>query len=61
MINTTSFDLVLREAVVEDSLCVAVLGLQVFLDTYATEGIRDSIAREALEAFSQASIAGIIA
>ncbi len=61
MINTTPFDLVLREAVVEDSLCVAVLGLQVFLDTYATEGIRDSIALEALEAFSLESIAGIIA
>ncbi|MEE4308007.1 GNAT family N-acetyltransferase [Pseudomonas viridiflava] len=61
MINTTPMELKLREAMIEDSMCVAVLGLQVFLDTYATDGIRESIAREALEAFSRKSIAGIIA
>lgn len=35
-----------RPATVDDALCLAVLGQQVFLDTYATEGIRAEIARE---------------
>ena len=50
-----SFDisgLELRPARPEDAVCLSVLGIQVFLDTYATKGIRPSIAREVLEAFS---------
>ncbi|MDP9029793.1 MAG: GNAT family N-acetyltransferase, partial [Pseudomonadota bacterium] len=39
-------DMLIRDARPEDALCVGVLGMQVFLDTYATEGIRDSIAAE---------------
>ncbi|OWP73505.1 GNAT family N-acetyltransferase [Pseudomonas sp. K2I15] len=35
--------------------------MQVFLDTYATEGIRDSIAAEALQAFSPQAISALIA
>lgn len=35
-----------RPAVPDDALCLAVLGQQVFLDTYATDGIRAEIARE---------------
>ncbi|MBS7846403.1 GNAT family N-acetyltransferase [Pseudomonas fluorescens] len=35
--------------------------MQVFLDTYATEGIRSAIAKEALHAFAPESIAQLIA
>lgn len=45
----------LRQAVPEDSLCLSVLAMQVFLDTYATEGIRPALAREALSSYSQAT------
>ena len=41
----------LRAAVEGDALCIGVLGLQVFLDTYATDGIRPAIAREVLAQF----------
>lgn len=44
--------LTLRPAVAQDALCVSVLGMQVFLDTYATEGIRESIALAAVEMFA---------
>jgi GNAT superfamily N-acetyltransferase len=37
----------------EDALCLSVLAIQVFLDTYATEGIRPEIAREVLSSYSQ--------
>lgn len=49
-----------RDAVPDDALCIGVLGLQVFLDTYATEGIRRSIATEALQAFSTDAISRLI-
>lgn len=39
----------------EDALCLSVLAMQVFLDTYATEGIRPEIAREVLSSYSEAS------
>jgi diamine N-acetyltransferase len=35
-----------------DALCVGVLAMQVFLDTYATDGIRPDLAREALAGYS---------
>jgi GNAT superfamily N-acetyltransferase len=35
-----------RTAVATDALCLSVLATQVFLDTYATQGIRPAIARE---------------
>lgn len=44
-----------RPAVAEDSLCLSVLAMQVFLDTYATDGIRPALAREALSTYSSAS------
>ena len=37
-----------RVATPADALCVGVLATQVFLDTYATEGLRPDLAREAL-------------
>lgn len=56
MITTHTSRLIIRVANPEDALCIAVLGMQVFLDTYATEGIRDSIAREVLTAFSPQAV-----
>jgi ribosomal protein S18 acetylase RimI-like enzyme len=38
----------LRPARLEDALCLGVLATQVFLDTYATGGIRPALAREVL-------------
>lgn len=37
-----------RPATPADALCVGVLAMQVYLDTYATEGIRPDIARDVL-------------
>ncbi len=51
----------LRPAVRDDALCLSVLAMQVFLDTYATAGIRPSLAREVLSAYSQAAFAAAIA
>ena len=42
-----------RAATPADALCLSVLGIQVFLDTYATEGIRPAIAREVLSTYSE--------
>ncbi len=42
----------LRLATSDDALCLGVLGLQVFLDTYATGGIRPTLAREVLSQFA---------
>ena len=50
----------IRQAAPRDALCIGVLGMQVFLDTYATEGIRCAIAKEALHAFAPESIAQLI-
>ena len=43
-----------RLAQPDDALCLSVLAMQVFLDTYATEGIRPQLAREVLSSYSQA-------
>ena len=52
---------VLRAARPDDALCLSVLAMQVFLDTYATDGIRPQIAREVLSAYSEASFSAAIA
>jgi GNAT superfamily N-acetyltransferase len=57
--NTLEFTF--RNATTADALCIAVLGMQVFLDTYATEGIRDALACEVLESFSAPVISALIA
>ena len=44
----------LRPATADDALCLGVLAMQVFLDTYATDGIRPPIAREALDSYAPA-------
>jgi diamine N-acetyltransferase len=51
----------LRDAVAEDALCLSVLAMQVFLDTYATQGIRPAIAREVLSGYSPAVFARALA
>lgn len=53
--------LVLRPAQPGDALCLSVLAIQVFLDTYATEGIRTAIAREVLATYSEGSFAQAVA
>lgn len=52
--------LLLRQARPEDALCLSVLAMQVFLDTYATEGIRAGIAREVMSSYSQSVFAEAI-
>jgi len=54
-------DLVLRDATAADALVIGVLGTQVFLDTYATSGIRPLLAREVCENFSTARMATLLA
>jgi len=54
-------ELLLRPAVGDDALCLSVLAMQVFLDTYATDGIRPTLAREVLGAYSQAAFSAAIA
>ncbi len=54
-------DVSFRRAVASDALCIGVLGMQVFLDTYATDGIRPSLAREVLEQFDTAAVASLLA
>jgi diamine N-acetyltransferase len=52
--------LMLRPARPDDALCLGVLATQVFLDTYATAGIRPAIAHEVLAAFSTDTCAELI-
>jgi ribosomal protein S18 acetylase RimI-like enzyme len=54
-------DTVLRDATPEDALLIGVLGSQVFLDTYATAGIRPLLAREVRAHFSTDTIAALLA
>jgi GNAT superfamily N-acetyltransferase len=50
----------LRAATPDDALCLSVLAMQVFLDTYAKDGIRLQIAREVLSSYSQTEFAEAI-
>ncbi len=50
-----------RSATKDDALCVSVLAAQVFVDTYATLGIREAIAREVTEELSVSAMAASIA
>ncbi len=51
----------LRPARAADALCLGVLATQVFLDTYATDGIRPALAAEVLQAFSTEAITTLLA
>jgi GNAT superfamily N-acetyltransferase len=50
-----------RTARSDDALCLGVLSTQVFLDTYATQGIRPAVAREALALHSVAIYEALLA
>lgn len=49
-----------RLARADDALCLGVLGTQIFLDTYATEGLRATLAREVLSQFSTAAVSALL-
>ena len=49
---STITGLAYRPGVPGDELCISVLAMQVFLDTYATKGISPDLAREALGVYS---------
>ena len=50
-----------RPAEAADALCLGVLSTQVFLDTYATQGIRTALAREVLAQHSVAAYDALLA
>ncbi|MFZ6768298.1 GNAT family N-acetyltransferase [Undibacterium sp. Di26W] len=50
----------IRPATHDDALCLSVLAMQVFLDTYATTGIRPAIAKEVLHAFSVSAFTDLL-
>ncbi len=54
------FEFTFRKATPDDSLCISVLGMQVYLDTYAPQGIRLSIAEDVLHNFSPPIIAEVM-
>lgn len=47
----------LRPAAPEDAITIAALAVQVFLDTYATEGVRPDLAREAFAEYAAEAFA----
>ena len=49
-----------RVAQPDDALCIAVLAMQVFLDTYVVDGLRPDLAREALSVYSPDAFAAQI-
>ena len=54
-------EIVFRPATPADALCLGVLSTQVFLDTYATQGIRPAVASEALARHSVAVYEALLA
>jgi diamine N-acetyltransferase len=52
--------LTLRAAIPDDAICLSVLAMQVFPDTYATRGIRPAIAREVHAGYSEQVFAAAI-
>ena len=56
-----NIELTFRPATGDDALCISVLAAQVFVDTYATHGVRESIARHVTKELSFSSIAASIA
>lgn len=51
----------LRPATAEDALLLATLGAQVFVETYAPDGLTHSLAREVREHFDVAALASLLA
>jgi ribosomal protein S18 acetylase RimI-like enzyme len=52
--------ILIRPAQLEDALCLGVLGTQIFLDTYATDGIRPAIAHTVLASFSTGAMSDLL-
>lgn len=50
-----------RVAATSDALCIGALATQVFLDTYATGGIRPALAREVREELSTEAVSALVA
>jgi len=50
-----------RLATADDALCIGALGTQVWLDTYATDGIRPALAQEVLDHFSPTAVTATLA
>lgn len=50
-----------RLANADDALCIGALGTQVWLDTYATDGIRPALAQEVLDHFSPPAVTATLA
>ncbi|KQV53259.1 hypothetical protein ASC95_10910 [Pelomonas sp. Root1217] len=48
----TSISITLRAGTPDDATTISALAIQVFLDTYATEGVRPDLAREALREYA---------
>jgi len=61
MTLTASAEITFRVAEPGDALCLGVLSTQVFLDTYATQGIRTAVAREVLALHSVAAYEALLA
>jgi diamine N-acetyltransferase len=55
------FEVTYRTAVEPDALSLSVLATQVFLDTYATQGVRPAVAREARQLLSEEAFAALLA
>lgn len=51
----------IRPAGANDAPCISVLGTQVFIDTYAADGIRPSLAREVAAHLSAPAVAALLA
>lgn len=60
-LNTPLDDVLLRPARADDALCLSVLAMQVFLDTYATDGIRPAVAREVLSTYATTAFQAALA
>jgi len=50
-----SANIEIRPGVGSDALCLGVLAIQVFLDTYATHGVNADLANEALQVYSSSA------
>jgi GNAT superfamily N-acetyltransferase len=60
LIDDLRANVAFRTAVAADALCIGVLATQVFLDTYATGGIRPTLAREVLEQLSTDAVSALL-
>jgi GNAT superfamily N-acetyltransferase len=61
MSGLTAISAGFRVAAPSDALCIGVLATQVFLDTYATDGIREALAREVREKLSTEAVSALLA